>query len=146
MKLSTFFIICYLYSLIAVEASCCSHDNENHGHSAISVTASDNFCSFTDNLSAENNSHHISQHISHHSMQAGHSHQKHGDCCGKDPQKMALLGSLKHKNIKKISVATSIKTLKVSQFFTETNNFSDYHPALSIKRLPLHILNMVFLI
>ena len=142
MKVSAFLIICYLHSLIAVEASYCSHDNENYSHSAISVTASDGFYSYIDNLPDENNSHHIS----HHWLQAGYCHQGHVDCCEKYPQKMALLGSLKHKNIKKISVATSIKTLKVSQFFTEINNFSEYHPALSIKRLPLHILNMVFLI
>ena len=142
MKLSAFLIICYLHSLIAVEASCCSYDNENNGHSAISVTASEGFCSYIDNLPDENNSHHIL----HHSLQAGHSHQKHVDCCGEDPQKTALHSSLKHKNVKKNSVATSIKTLKVSQFLTETNNFSDNHPALSIKRLPLHILNMIFLI
>lgn len=142
MKLYTFLIICYLHSLIAVEASWRSHDNENHSHSAISVTASDGFYSYIDNLPDENNSHHIL----HHSLQAGHSHQKHADCCGKDPQKPDLIDSLKRKNIKKISVAISIKTLKLSQFFTETNNSSDYHPALSIKRIPLHILNMVFLV
>ena len=142
MKISAFFIICYFYSLIAVEASCCSYDNENHGRSAISVTASDGFYSYIDNLPDENNSHHIL----HHSLQAGHSNQKPVDCCEKDPQKTTLLGSLKRKNVKKNSIANSIKTLKVSQFLTETNDFSDYHPALSIKRFPLHILNMAFLI
>lgn len=142
MKLYTFLIICYLHSLIAVEASYYSHDNENHGHSAISVTASDGFYSYIDNLPDENNSHQIS----HHSLQVGHSHQKHADCCGNFPKKSVLFGSLKRKNVKKISVVTSIKTLQVSQFFTETNNFSDYHPALGIKKLSLHILNMVFLI
>lgn len=142
MKLFTFLIICFLHSLIAVEASCGSHDNKNNGHSAISVTASDGFYSYIDNLPDENNFHHIS----HHSLQAGHSHQKPVDCCGKDTQKMALLGSFKRKNVKKISVASSIKLLNVSQFFKETNNFSDYHPALSIKGPLLYILYMVFLI
>ncbi|MFC1476582.1 hypothetical protein ACFL5S_01305 [Fibrobacterota bacterium] len=142
MKWYTFLIICYLHSLIVVEASYSSHDNENHVNNAISVTANGGFYRLIDNLPDENNSHHFP----HHSLQAGHSHQKHGGCCGKDTQKMTLHGLLKHKNMKKISVATSINTLKVSQFLTETNNSSDYHPALSIKRLPLHILNMAFLI
>ena len=142
MKLYTFLMICYLHGLIAGEASCYSHHNENHVNSLISVSASNSLCNHTDNLPDENNS----LHVSHHSMQTGHSHKKHVDCCGKDPQKTTLLGSLKRKNVKKISVATTIKMLKVSQFLIETNNFPSYHPALSIKRLPLHILNMAFLI
>ena len=142
MKLSTFLILCYLHGLIAVEAFCCSHDNKNHDHRAISVTAGDGYYSYIANLPDENNSHHIL----HHSLQAGHGHQEPVDCCGEDSKRPALLGSLKRKNAKKISVATSIKPFNMSQIFTETNNFSDCHPALSIKRLPLHLLNMVFLI
>ena len=141
MKLSTFLIICSLYSLIAVEASCCNYDNENNGHSAISITANDGFYSYINNLPDENNYHHIS----HHSLKVGHSHSKHADCCGKVPKKPFLFESLKRKNVKKTSVANSIKTLQVSQFFTENSNFSDYNSVLSTKKIPLHILNMVFL-
>lgn len=142
MKLSIFLIIFCLYSLNAMEASCSSYDNERYGHSTISVTVNDCFYSYINNLPDENNTYTIS----HHSMQAGHSHQKHSDCSGKDSQRTALLGSLKYKNVKKNSLAISIKLLNILPIFTQANNFSDYHPALSIKRLPLHILNMVFLV
>ncbi len=142
MKLTTFLIICCLHSLIAGEASCSGHDNENHGHRATFVTASDDFYRHKDNLPDENNSHHIS----HYSLRVGHHHQNPFDCCEKGSQKSTLLNSLKRKNTKKISVETSTKPLNVSQILTETNNSSDYHSTLSIKRLPLHILNMVFLV
>ncbi len=142
MKLTTFLIICCLHSLIAGEASCSSHDNENNGRHAVSVTVSDNFYRYKDDLPDENNSHHIS----HHSLHVGHRHQIPFDCCEKGSQKPTLVNSRKRKDTKKISVEASIKLFNVSPIFTETNIFSDYHPALNIKRLPLHILNVVFLV
>ncbi len=142
MKLTTFLIVCYLHSLIAGETSWSSHDNKNHNLNAASVSANDGFFRYFDNLADENNYKHNSPHILH----IGHSHQKPFDSCEKGPQKQAFLSSLKRKYTKKISVATSINSLNVSQIFTETKNFSDYHPAQNIKRLPFYILNMVFLI